>query len=320
MGFLELPLYGAAVFICAALVIDAVYGFVRQARGGADDVIGRRLSEASEAEKISLLRSPDGERNPLAERMPFYGAVQRLVAQSGSPLKLERAALMAGIIALIAAVLLALMVRASVLPLVLPLAVLIGIAPMVIYYVVLRAKRVAKFEEQLPDAIDLLVRSLRVGHPLSASLSLIAREMPDPIGAEFAIAADAVGYGLSVPDAFRAMTERMPVADLGYLMVAVQIQQEAGGNLVESLSKLGTVIRERFRMFRKVKAITAEGRLSAWLLSFFPVLIGVGITVVKPDYYSKVMDFPLFNGLVALTVIMLVVNLLVMVFITRLKV
>lgn len=318
MGFLDLPLYGAAVFVGAALVIDAIYGFVRKARGGEDDIIGRRLSEATEAEKISLLRS--SERNPLAERMPFYGAVQRLVAQSGSSLKLERAALVAGIIALVTAVLLAFVVRASMLPLVLPLAILIGAAPMIGYYAVLRSKRIAKFEEQLPDAIDLIVRSLRVGHPLSASLSLIAREMPEPIGAEFAIAADAVGYGLSVPDAFRAMIERVPVADLGYLMVAVQIQQEAGGNLVESLSKLATVIRERFRMFRKVKAITAEGRLSAWLLSFFPVLIGVGITVAKPDYYSKVMDFPYFNTLAALTVVMLIVNLLVMVFITKLKV
>jgi tight adherence protein B len=317
---LELPIYGAAVFLCAALIVDAVYGFIRRAHGDDDDVIGRRLTQASEAEKISLIRDPNAERSPLADRMPFYGSVQRLIAQSGSTLKLESAALIACIIALLVMVLLAFVLRIGTLVFALPLAGAIGVGPVLLYYTVLRGRRIAKFEEQLPDAIDLIVRSLKVGHPLSASVGLIAREMQEPIGAEFAIAADAISYGLSIPDALRAMMERVPVADLGYLMVAVQIQQEAGGNLVESLAKLGTVIRERFRMFRKVKAITAEGRLSAWLLSFFPILIGMGIQVVKPDYYTKVMDFPYFGVLVGMTIVMLIVNLLVMVYITRLRV
>src|SRR5258708_27544604 len=101
------------------------------------------------------------------------------------------------------------------------------------------------------------------------------------------------------------MAERVPVLDLGYFTMAIQIQQEAGGNLVESLSKLSQVIRERFRMFRKVRALTAEGRFSAWFLSGFPLVVLLGIQLVKPDYYTQVMDVPIFPQLVAPTVILL---------------
>ncbi|MDE2184281.1 MAG: type II secretion system F family protein [Alphaproteobacteria bacterium] len=315
----DLPLYALAVFLCGALVADAIYGFVRKSRGE-DEVVGRRLAETADNARIVVVREQERQGRALAERMPFHGPLSRLVAQSGSALKLDSAVLIAGGIAAAAAVLFTLFLPARILIIAYPLALAIGAGPMLLYYVVLRNRRVAKFEEQLPDAIDLVVRSLRVGHPLSASIGVIAREMPAPIGREFAIASEAISYGLGIPDALRAMIERVPLQDLGYLMVAVQIQQEAGGNLVESLSKLAGVIRERFRMFRKVKAITAEGRLSAWLLSFFPILIGLGIQFVKPDYYIKVADFAYFTPLVIITAIMLVVNILVMVWITKLKV
>lgn len=317
----NLPIYALAVFLCGALVADAVYGFIRRARGEEDDVVGRRIAESAESvQKISVVRDQERDGHALADRLPFYNVISRLVAQSGSSLKLDTAVIVAVGIALVAAVLFSIFLPARWLIVGYPLAAAIGVGPVLLYYVVLRTGRIAKFEEQLPDAIDLIVRSLRVGHPLSASITVIAREMPAPIGEEFRIASEAVSYGLGIPDALRAMTERVPLPDLGYLMVAVQIQQEAGGNLVESLAKLATVIRERFRMFRKVKAITAEGRLSAWLLSFFPIVIGLGITVTKPDYYTSVSDFPLFTTLVVITGIMLVVNILVMMTITKLKV
>jgi tight adherence protein B len=199
------------------------------------------------------------------------------------------------------------------------LALVFGFAP-ILYLVQARSKRRRQFEEQLPDALDLIVRSLKVGHPLSSAMGVIAREMAPPIGTEFGIAFDAISYGEDITTAFMNMAERVPVIDLGYLIVAVQIQQETGGNLVESLSKLSAIIRERFRMFRKVKAITAEGRFSAWLLSIFPFLIGVGIEVVRPDYYSQVADYQYFPHLVVITVVLLILNIFVMRIFTTIKV
>jgi tight adherence protein B len=187
---------------------------------------------------------------------------------------------------------------------------------------VLRARnqRRDKFESQLPDAIDLIVRSLKVGHPLSGAMSVVARELPAPISTEFQTAFDEVSYGQDIPTAFAKMAERVPLPDLGYLTMAIQIQQESGGNLVESLAKLSTVIRERFRMFRKVKALTAEGRFSAWFLSVFPFFLVFGITFVKPDYYTQVMDIPVFNQLVMVTIVLLIINVIAMRIITSLKV
>src|SRR6185503_17944465 len=129
-----------------------------------------------------------------------------------------------------------------------------------------------------------------------------------------------VSYGLDIPAAFEEMAERVPIQDLGYVAMAIQIQQESGGNLVESLSKLSTVIRGRFRMFRKVKALTAEGRFSAWFLSVFPFALIFIIQLIKPDYYTQVMNLPVFPYLVGVTVILLTVNVIAMRIITKLKV
>ena len=226
----------------------------------------------------------------------------------------------AGVLSLIAIGVLLFLLPASIAPLALPVGGAIGPGTMLLYLSQTRAARVARFEEQLPEAIDLVVRSLRVGHPLSISLSVIARELPAPIGTEFGIAYNKVSYGLSIPDAFREMSERVPLPDLGYLIATLQIQEEAGGNLIESLTKLSGVIRERFRMFRKVKAVTAEGRMSAWLLSAFPFLIGVGIKLIKPDYFDHAMASPRFPLVAVITIVMLVLNIVIMNAITKIKV
>jgi tight adherence protein B len=195
-----------------------------------------------------------------------------------------------------------------------------GIALVLLYVLRARNQRRDKFESQLPDAIDLIVRSLKVGHPLSGAMSVVARELPAPISTEFQTAFDEVSYGQDIPTAFSKMAERVPLPDLGYLTMAIQIQQESGGNLVESLAKLSTVIRERFRMFRKVKALTAEGRFSAWFLSVFPFFLVFAITFIKPDYYTQVMDIPVFNQLVMVTIVLLIINVIAMRIITSLKV
>lgn len=156
------------------------------------------------------------------------------------------------------------------------------------------SKRMKLMEEQLPDAIELMVRSLRVGHPFSSAISIVASEVSDPLATEFEIIADESAYGRDVGEALKDMAERLDMQDLRFLAVAVTIQQQSGGNLAEILEGLAKVIRARFRLFRRVKAITAEAQWSGNFLSAFPVLALIGINMLKPDYYDEAMTHPLF--------------------------
>ncbi len=150
-------------------------------------------------------------------------------------------------------------------------------------------KRMAMIEEQLPDAVELMVRSLRVGHPFSSALNIVAKEVPDPLGSEMGMIADESAYGRDVGEALKAMAERLDMQDMRFLAVAVTIQQTSGGNLAEILDGLAKVIRSRFKLFRRVNAITAEAKWSGKFLSGFPLLALIGINIAQPNYYDEVM-------------------------------
>lgn len=181
-------------------------------------------------------------------------------------------------------------------------------------------KRLSMIEEQLPDAVELMVRSLRVGHPFSSAISIVAKELKDPLATEFGIIADESTYGRDVGEALKHMAERLDMQDLRFLAVAVAIQQQAGGNLAEILEGLAKVIRARFRLFRRVKAITAEAQWSGKFLSGFPIGALIFIQVAKPDYYDEVLDHPWFIPACFIVGIMLVANMLVMRWLVDIKV
>ncbi|WP_417210849.1 type II secretion system F family protein [Antarctobacter sp.] len=181
-------------------------------------------------------------------------------------------------------------------------------------------KRLGMIEEQLPDAVELMVRSLRVGHPFSSAISIVAKELKDPLATEFGIIADESTYGRDVGESLKHMAERLDMQDLRFLAVAVAIQQQAGGNLAEILEGLSKVIRARFRLFRRVKAITAEAQWSGKFLSGFPIGALIFIQVAKPDYYDEVLDHPWFIPACFIVGIMLVANMLVMRWLVDIKV
>ena len=181
-------------------------------------------------------------------------------------------------------------------------------------------KRLAMIEEQLPDAVELMVRSLRVGHPFSSAVQIVSKEVPDPLGLEMGIIADECAYGRDVGDALKEMAERLDMQDLRFLAVAVSIQQSSGGNLAEILAGLSKVIRARFRLFRRVKAITAEAKWSGKFLSAFPVVCLIVINVGDPNYYDEVRDHPYFIPACFLVGIFLALNLFVMRILTDIKV
>ena len=181
-------------------------------------------------------------------------------------------------------------------------------------------KRMSLIEEQLPDAIELMVRSLKVGHPFSSAVQIVAKELPDPLATEFGMIADESAYGRDVAEALKEMAERLDMQDMRFLAVAVAIQQQSGGNLAEILAGLSSVIRARFRLFRRVKAITAEAKWSGKFLSGFPVLALVFINVTDPGYYDEVRETALFiPGCIAVSMF-LAANLFVMRILTNIKV
>ena len=181
-------------------------------------------------------------------------------------------------------------------------------------------KRMALLEEQLPDAIELMVRSLKVGHPFSSALQIVSSEVPDPLGTEFGIISDEAAYGRDVGEALKDMAERLDMQDMRFLAVAVTIQQVSGGNLAEILAGLAKVIRARFRLFRRVKAITAEAKWSGKFLSGFPIMALIGIQLIKPDYYDEAMLHPYFIPACLVVGAFLVLNLFVMRALVNIKV
>ncbi|MGG1948620.1 type II secretion system F family protein [Trinickia sp. NRRL B-1857] len=147
-----------------------------------------------------------------------------------------------------------------------------------------RNQRLKQLERQLPDAADLIARALRAGHSFASALGMLAEELSDPLGTEFRIVFDEINFGVSMNKALYNLTERVPIDDLRYFVIAVLIQRESGGNLAEILGNIGFIIRERLKLFGKIRALSAEGRLSAWILALLPfVVIGV-LSVLSPHF------------------------------------
>jgi tight adherence protein B len=170
-------------------------------------------------------------------------------------------------------------------------AIITAVAALVLPYLVLRflrGRRQKKFGEQFPDAIDVIVRSLRAGHPIPVAIAMVGREMPDPIGGEFGMIADEVTYGADMESAMRSLYHRVGQDDLPLFVTAVAIQGSTGGNLGEILQNLSSVIRLRFKMRRKIRALAAEGRFSALLLSGLPIGMFFILKAIAPDYYGKI--------------------------------
>ena len=181
-------------------------------------------------------------------------------------------------------------------------------------------KRMKLIEEQLPDAVELMVRSLKVGHPFLSAIQIVSNEVSDPLGSEIGMIADEAQYGRDVGEALSEMAERMNMQDLRFLAVAVKIQQQSGGNLADILAGLANVVRLRFKLYRRVQAITAEARFSGWFLSAFPFLATLIVNLLDPNYFDDVMEMDIFIPAVLGVMAMLLTNVIVMRALTNIKV
>lgn len=155
-----------------------------------------------------------------------------------------------------------------------------------------RVRRMAQFDEQLPEALDVIKRALKAGHPFSQCLKLVAEDMDEPINAEFEKVFSEINYGSDVRSAMLGLLERVPNLSVMALVTVVMIQKETGGNLAETLERITAVIRGRFKLQRRVRTLSAEGRMSAWILAVIPVLLFAAISITQPEYMPMLVKDP----------------------------
>jgi tight adherence protein B len=175
-----------------------------------------------------------------------------------------------------------------------------------------RTLRMRKFEEQFPEALDLLGRALRAGHAFTTGIEMVASEMPDPIGPEFRILHDQQNYGMPMPDALRLFAERIAVLDARFFVTAVMIQRESGGNLSEVLDNLAKVMRERFRVKRQIRVISAHGRITGWILVCLPPVLGFVLFAINEETRTLMFNDPLGQQMLMVAVTLQVIGTLIM--------
>jgi tight adherence protein B len=264
----------------------------------------RMMKAGVTTEEILQILKPPARKSGL-EAVPFFGDVPHTLRQAGLTVRPE--AFFGSIIA--GAMIFAVAGSQVINP-------LIAIALAVVFFLIvppaivrhLRSRRVNAFVRQLPDALERMARGLRVGHPLNTTLASVANEMSDPIGSEFGIVVDQVAYGDDLADAMRELAERIDVEDMHYLAVSVGIQHGTGGDLAAILDTLSRVIRDRAAMRQKIKAISAESRLSAIFLSCIPIFIFLFMSITTPSYYNGVRDDPMFVPMLGIIAAFIAVN------------
>jgi len=310
------PLFYAFVLVAAALALEGLHSiFVGRRRQGRVAArrrlrrMTRRIQTPDALDDESLLRAVVLEGGSLWERaigaVPGRKEIELRLYRAGLAMTPERflvvsAALAGGVWVLVVAFMgdLALAL------------ILAGIAAFVPWLQAghLGAQRIRNFEKQFPDALDLMIRALRAGHSLTAGFGMVGEELPDPIGAEFSQLADEIQLGLPLRKALANLSFRVPSGDLPFFTTAISIQQETGSNLAEVLENLASVMRERFKLLGKVRALTAMGRASANLLAAWPVVTVGALYLVNREYVAPLWEEETGRMLVVLSVCMVIVG------------
>ena len=284
------PIYIVYLFVAlaAGLLAEAVYLLFFTSRSYRKNVNRRlKLMEGVTDREAMLgqLRRERGLSMTGDFRLPLV-ALNRLILQSGLTMGIAKLAFYVGVIAMFAFA--ALMFTRGQWTEAVGIGVFCCTLLPLLILKFMRSRRQKAFGAQFPDALDIIVRSLRSGHPVPVAISMVAREMPDPIGSEFGIVADEITYGADLETGMRNLYFRIGQDDLPLFVTAVAIQTSTGGNLSEILQNLSAVIRQRFKMRRKIRALAAEGRASAMILSSLPILMFLVIQVVAPEFYASV--------------------------------
>ena len=289
---MDLVFYGFAVLLFAAciLMVEGAWLWWSGTHGSAARRINRRLrlmAARGEAggERISILKQRRYARAPglerLLRRVPQAAQLDHLLLQSGLSWSVAQ------FIGVMGALLLAALLLLAAWPMPFPGALLLlasAVSGPCLLVLRARAARLKKIEAQLPEAADFLARALRAGHSFSNVLQMVGDELNEPISGEFKMAHEEINYGVPMNEALQNLAARIPLTDLRYLVIAVLVQRESGGNLAEVLVSIARIIRARLKLLGQVRVLSAEGRMSAWVLGLMPVvMIGV-MALVNPQY------------------------------------
>jgi tight adherence protein B len=306
----DLSIIFTLVFLAATFGAYALYWtflFNRRER----QVINRRLELNKQLRNASaVLAALREERGIRFVRNPLLRQFSEWLTQTGTPISLKNCAL-----AFLAISLVLIAVAGTVFAIGLasiPLAMILAATIIILNFARRRGRRIALFADQLPDAIDVIVRGVRVGLPFTSAVALVAREMPDPVGTEFGMLADEIGFGLDVRTALDNLYRRVGQPDLLFLTVSVGIQAQTGGNLGEILSRLSRLMRNRATMRLKIKALSAEGRASAVTLSAFPFVLFFVVNFISPTYYGAIWSNPIVVPAIYLGLLLLFVGNVIM--------
>ena len=316
------PIIYGLIFIAVLVLVEGVYLVVFGKSISLNSRVNRRLEmleKGDNREKVLDQLRKEMSQHMRSQRIPIYALLANKAQKANiafTPTQLIMVMVgLSGVafVGITATTGAGLPIRALV-------SVAMGVASVYIWVNNKAKKRLSLIEEQLPDAVELMVRSLRVGHPFSSAISIVAKEVADPLATEFGVISDEAAYGRDMGESLKALAERMDMQDMRFLAVAVTIQQTSGGNLAEILDGLAKVIRARFRLFRRVKAITAEAKWSGMFLSMFPILCLIGINVLQPNYYDDVIDTAAFIPASLVVAGFLVTNIFVMRHLVNIKV
>ncbi|HSW52350.1 MAG TPA: type II secretion system F family protein [Sulfuricaulis sp.] len=308
-----------AVFLLATSVIVPTAGSdartARRLRARVNEALGHSVADDTSIVRGNLLR----RLTPLERRiesLPGMEHLARLIAQTGREVPAYRVAMLMAVLGAAGFLLLMLFTRNPLASLL--LSAMLASVP-VLKLQAERRRRLARFEEQLPEALDVMGRALRAGHPFSETLKLVSEEMTAPIAQEFGKAFADINYGVNPDDAFHAMLARTPSLSLMTVITAVLVQRESGGNLAEILDKIAAVVRGRFRFQRRVRTLSAEGRLSAWILVLIPFVLVILMSIMSPTYLPMMVKDPTGRTLVLFAFVMLIIGIFWIRRIIRLK-
>ena len=320
----QLFLFGTLVFAAALLLSSGLYLLWRGMRNRAPGRLAQRVRNASgdaSGEKVlsiskRRLLSQQPLLQQLLEKLPAAAALDRLLLQAGSGQTVAQVlgwsvlALLAGLaVGALLGLALALQLGLGALGAALPCWRLLRA----------RQRRLARIEQQLPEALDLMGRSMRAGHAFPTALKMVGDELRAPLGSEMRIVFDEVNFGVSMGDALGNLASRVPSTDLRYFVVAVLIQRETGGNLAELLGRISTIIRDRLTLLGEIRTLSAEGRMSAWILSLMPFAVALMMHLSSPDFLRLLYTDPGGRKMLTTALVMMGLGILVIRKVTRIR-
>lgn len=320
---LSFALFAVCAFLAVVLALEGLYTLWASRRSAEALRIASRLESLSGEVRSerSLARIRQSGRFPALtawlERSDAGARLQRHVRSAGVQISAGELILLSMALGSLGAGLPALIGR----PPIFGAALGLGLAVVPWWRIsALRSRRIERFEIQFPEALDLMGRAMRAGHAFPTAVKMCGNEIADPMGRDFRTLSDEMNYGVSTAEALTRLADRVPIPDVSYFVVAVLIQREAGGNLTEVLDKISTIIRERLKLHGEIRTLSAEGRLSAVILTALPFVVALAVNLVNPKFMDVLWNDPVGLRVVGAALFLMMLGILWMRSIIRIRV